>query len=409
MAFSFAPLAKHALMPLLLLLPAMGQGAAPDQFTPVTAAPLTSRSQAFLGTDGKYHVDYELVLTNTKPTPATLQKIEVLDAAQPSTVFATYQGDTLSPRLRTLVNTLAKSPEMEFNGTRLFLIDLTFDTPARIPSQLKHRVSVMAAPTPAPVPITPVALSYTVAPIDIDLKVLTIGPPLAGKRWVAINGCCGADGIHRVSGQAVNGGIYFAQRYAIDWMRLDEAGRFVHGDSADVRSYACYDADVLAVADGTVVSVLDNLEDQPPGKLPDVSTITLANVTGNHVILDLGSGMYAFYAHMRKKSVLVQVGQEVKRGQVLGKLGNSGNTSAPHLHFHLMDGLSVLGSNGIPYVIDSMAFAGKIPSDNNETEADDLQKSWSSALFPNATQRHEVFPLDLDIIDFPSAPAGAAH
>jgi murein DD-endopeptidase MepM/ murein hydrolase activator NlpD len=176
----------------------------------------------------------------------------------------------------------------------------------------------------------------------------------------------------------------------------------VHGDPKDVRGYTCYDADVIAVADGTVVSVLDNLEDQPPGKLPDVSTITLTTVTGNHVILDLGGGVYAFYAHMRKKSIVVHVGERVKRGQLLGKLGNSGNTSAPHLHFHLMDGISVLGSNGIPYVIDSFVLAGKIPPDDDE--ADDLKKSWSSALFPTAGARHDEFPLDLDIVDFPSAP-----
>jgi hypothetical protein len=64
----------------------------------------------------------------------------------------------------------------------------------------------------------------------------------------------------------------------------------------------------------------DTLDDQPPGKLPDVNTITLANVDGNQVVLDLGGGVYAFYAHLRKKSIPVTVGQHVKRGQLLGKL-----------------------------------------------------------------------------------------
>lgn len=82
---------------------------------------------------------------------------------------------------------------------------------------------------------------------------------------------------------------------------------------------------------------------------------------GNHVVLDLGGGRYAFYAHLRKGSVAVHPGDRVRRGQVLAKVGNTGNTSAPHLHFHLMDGPSVLGSEGIPYVIDRFALAGKIP------------------------------------------------
>ena len=409
MALPFVPFTKHAPIVLLLVcIPAMGQRTE-DQSTPVTVAPLTASAQAFPGSDGNYHVDYELIVTNTKPTTATLEKIEVLNAAKPSAVLVTYEGETLLPRLRTLVSTPAKSAEIEFNGTRLFLIDLSFNTPGEIPNQLKHRVSVMGAATPAPAPATPVALSYAVAPIDVFQKVITIGPPLAGKGWIAFNGCCELGGAHRVSGQAVNGRIYFAQRFAIDWMRLDDAGRLVHGDSADVRNYSCYDADVLSVADGTVVSVLNNLEDQPPGQLPDVSTVNLATVTGNHVILDLGSGVYAVYAHMQKNSIVVEVGQRVKRGQLLGKLGNSGNTSAPHLHFHLVDSPSVLGSNGIPYVIDDFAFVGRIPADNDEAGSNDLQQSWSSALFPDASQHHQELPLDLDIVDFPNAPAGASH
>ncbi|HEV8058812.1 MAG TPA: peptidoglycan DD-metalloendopeptidase family protein, partial [Gemmataceae bacterium] len=218
------------------------------------------------------------------------------------------------------------------------------------------------------------------------------------------NGCCEAGGAHRGSGLAANGWIYYGQRFAIDWMRLDDAGRLVHGDPADVHNYSCYGVDVLAVADGTVVQVLDALGDQPPGKLPDPKTMTVENVLGNHVILDLGAGVYAFYAHMEKGSIGVAEGQHVKRGDVLGKLGNSGNTSAPHLHFHLMEGPSALASNGIPYVIDSFALAGKIPPEKDPAAANSIEGSWSGALFPSPSPRHGQFPLDLDVIDFPEAP-----
>jgi Peptidase family M23 len=412
MAWSFLSFTKDAVIPVLLLaLPAAAQMAEsnhlaePDQFTPVMVSSLTRSTQPFLGTDGKYHVDYELLVTNSKPTPATLKKIEVLDASKPardpSAVLATYEDDALLSRLRTLASTPASSPVIEFNGGRLFLIDLTFDSRAQIPSRLQHHLDVLCAPTPAPMPVTPVALSYTVAPLDLRPRLLEIGPPLAGKRWMALNGCCGLTGAHRGSGQSVNGGIYFGQRFAIDWMRLDEAGRLVHGDPADVHNYADYDADVLAVADGTVVTMLDTLDDQTPGKLPDVNTITLANVDGNQVVLDLGGGVYAFYAHMRKKSILVAMGQHVKRGQVLGKLGNTGNTSAPHLHFHLMEGLSVLGSNGIPYVIDNFALAGKIPPDKDPATTDaGVEGNFDSDLFSTASPRHGQLPLNLDIVNF---------
>jgi hypothetical protein len=402
---------RWLLATLLLALPATGQKLAPDQFTPVIVSPLTPSAQPFPGTDGKYHVVYELLVTNTKPTPATLKKVEVLDASSRNShaVIASYEGDAVVTRLRTLANIPATNPEIEFNGTRLFLIDLTFDSRAQVPGRLQHLFELMGGSGPAPILMTPVALSYTVAPLDLHLQLPEIGPPLAGKRWVAINGCCEISGAHRGSGLSANGSIYFGQRFAIDWMRLDEAGRLVHGDPADVHNYACYGVDVLSVADATVVNVLNTLDDQPPGKLPDPKSMTVENVLGNHVVLDLGAGVYAFYAHLEKDSIGVVVGQRVRRGDVLGKLGNTGNTSAPHLHFHLMDGPSPLASSGIPYVIKSFALAGKIPVDNDPAMASSLDQNWSADLFPSASPRHGQFPLNLDIVDFPQTPAAAKH
>src|SRR5438874_5773425 len=94
-------------------------------------------------------------------------------------------------------------------------------------------------------------------------------------------------------------------------MRLDEQGRLVHGDLADVHNYTCYGAEVLAVADGKVVGMLNDLDDQKPGKLPDPDTITIDTVDGNHVVLDIGGGYFAFYAHLQKNSVRVRVGNQV--------------------------------------------------------------------------------------------------
>jgi Peptidase family M23 len=387
---------------LLLTLPAAAQKPRTDQFTPVIVSTLTSSALPFPGTDGKYHAVYELVVTNTKPTTATLKKIEVVGGQpQKSAVVAAYTGDGLVSRLRTLANTPANSAEIEFNGTRLFLIDVTFDSPSDIPARLEHHVELTAASMPAPVPMTPEALSYTVAPIKLSLPPIEIGPPLSGSGWVAINGCCGLGGAHRGSGLSANGGIYYGQRFAIDWMRLDEAGRLVHGDPADVHNYSDYGVDVLSVADGMVVDLLSTLDDQPPGQLPDPKTITIQNVDGNHVIVDLGHGVYAFYAHLEKNSIPVAMGQHVKRGEVLGKLGNTGNTSAPHLHFHLMDGPSPLASNGIPYVIDSFVLTGQIPEDKDPALAPSIEGSWSSYLFPSASPRHGQFPMDLTVVNFP--------
>jgi hypothetical protein len=268
-----------------------------------------------------------------------------------------------------------------------------------LPDRLVHRVTLLGGPSPAPTPQTPASLSYVVAPFTVTAKLPTIGPPLRGKGWVAFNGCCELSGAHRPSSATVNGRIYFAQRFAIDWLRLDEQGRLLNGDPGDVHSFFDYGADVLAVADGTVVATLDGLDDQRPGKLPDPKTITLANVDGNHIVIDLGNGVHAFYAHLLRGSIRVSRGDRVKRGQVLARLGNTGNTSGPHLHFHLMDGPSPLGSNGLPYVIDSFEVAGALPA-ARVAASTNLEGQWNQGLRP-PVPRHGQLPLDLVVVDFP--------
>ena len=384
----------------LFPLPVMGWTQQDDQFTPVVVSPLTQTTESVLGTDGKYHVVYELLFTNTRPQPATLKKLAVLDANPPSSVIAAYEGNEFLARLRTLGNTEADTPEITFNETRLLLLHLTFNSYADVPIRLLHHVELLGVASPADP--TPVPISYTVAPVSLASHVPVIGPPLAGKNWVAFNGCCEANGVHRATALPVNGRLYYAQRFAIDWMRLDDQGRLAHGDPSDVHSYTGYGADVLAVAGGIVVGTLNTLDDQVPPHLPDPKTINIQNVDGNHVVLDIGNGFFAFYAHLQKGSVTVQQGERVKRGQVLGKLGNSGNTSAPHLHFHIMDGPSVLGSNGLPYVIDGFDLAGQIPAEQfaaADTDAKLVAENWGQGLFAQSHSHRRQFPLDLTIVN----------
>jgi peptidase M23-like protein len=393
---------RRNLLLMTALVSALSMRAIPaaDQFTPVLVSTLNANSPAFLGTDGKQHVVYELQLVNANPTPATLRKIEVVEVSDPAQVVAAYQGGELVSHLRTMGKTPVTSAEIEFGGARIFLLHLVFDQKARIPQRLAHRITLLGGGAPAPTPQTPVSLHYTVAPMTVLMKVPVIGPPLGGKHWVALNGCCEISGAHRASSQTVNGRLYFAQRFAIDWMRLDDKGHLLNGEQDDVRSYSDYGADVLAVADGKVVATLDTLGDQKPGTLPDPATITLENVDGNHIVLNLGNGVFAFYAHLQRGSVDVSLGDHVKRGQVLGKLGNTGNTSAPHLHFHLMDGPSTLGSNGLPYVIDSFEFAGEIPAAKFNV-SEKLEGTWDEGMLPTPNPRHDQYPMDLAVINFP--------
>lgn len=371
---------------------------AADVFTPVVVTPMGLRHAAVLGTDGLYHLVYELELTNAKPAPATLQRIDVLDAAAPAHVLASYQGRSLVDSLRTLQPRPAESAVIESNGSRLFYIELAFK-PGEVPKAIVHRLYLLGAANPGPhTPATP--LAYTVARVTVSRMPLPVlAPPLAGSGWVTANGCCNNLIIHRGSFQTVNGGLYDAQRFAIDYLRLNAQGELVHGDPGRVEDYVDYGAKVLAVADGTVVETLDNMDDQKPGTLPDPATITLQTVDGNHVVINIGHGLYAFYAHLKKGSVTVHVGEHVKQGMVIGRLGNSGNTSAPHLHFHVMDSPSVLGSDGLPYLIHRFDLAGQVDVETFE-QSETLAGQWGKR-FPKAIPETNRFPLNLNIVDFP--------
>jgi hypothetical protein len=397
------PMQKPILLAALLLcvlLPATVSSRA-DVFTPLVASGLTADVRPFQATDGKLHFVYELVLTNGNSTLATLKKLQVLDASDESKVLATFEGKELLAHLRATNSTPAENPTIEFNGTRLFLIDFTIDNAAAPPKRLTHHLELLGGAGPSHQPTPAVPLSYTIAPIDILSTVPVISAPLSGKGWVALNGCCDVSGIHRSTSLTCNGGIYIAQRFAIDWMQLDDSGQMVHGDPSDVHNYTSYGADVLAVADGTVVDTLNTLDDQKPGQLPDPKTITIQNVDGNHIVIDLGGDVFAFYAHLQKGSVTIAPGDRVKRGQIIGKLGNTGNTSGPHLHFHLMASPSVLCSSGIPYAFDKFSLAGQLP-EAQFAAATGVEGNWSKGRLSTPVPRQKEFPLDLNIVDFSS-------
>ncbi len=225
-----------------------------------------------------------------------------------------------------------------------------------------------------------------------------MGPPLIGKGYVAGDGCC--DSIRHVRALlSLDGRFALAQRFAIDWEQADAENRLLKGDPKAVASYNIYGREVLAVADGTVVAARNDLPEQLPGALP--KTMTIDQADGNFVVLDIGGGSYVLYAHMQPGSVAVTAGAKVKRGDLLGKVGNSGNTQAPHLHLHVMDGPSPLLSNGIPYVFDEF----KLTAIDKAGTADfDKAEATGSALTltpvsPPRTLRR-VLPLDLSVVEF---------
>jgi len=377
-----------------------------DAYTPVVASVLGPPTFPFLGTDMKYHIVYDLQFLNASTVPATLQKVEIVDAAKPSRVIISYEGGTLVDRLRTLAGPkgTVQNAGIEPSGGRIFYIELTFDHLADAPTALQHHVYVLGAANPAAREPTPI--DYTITPQDISAGApMVIGPPVAGKGWVAFNGCCELGVPHRQSEAPINGRIINAQRFAIDWKRMNNKGEFYVGDRTRNQSYVDYGADLLAVADGTVVATLDTLESNTPGILPSndpvlAAQLTVQNVEGNHIVLDLHNGIFAFYAHLEKGTLRVKEGDRVKKGDKIAQLGNSGNSSTSHLHFHLVDGPSAVGSNGLPYVIDNFDYVGQISLRQIEDTDDYLTGTFGKRV-PSPQPRTKQLPLAWAIVDFP--------
>jgi tetratricopeptide (TPR) repeat protein len=125
--------------------------------------------------------------------------------------------------------------------------------------------------------------------------------------------------------------------YAVDLTKVDENRKHYRNRGKKLEDHFAWDAPFYAVADGTVVEVREGFPDNPIGKIGDKAE------KHNGVAIDHGEGEMSWYVHAKKGSITVKLGQRVKRGQLLGTVGNSGGSAIPHLHFTLVSfrGISV--------------------------------------------------------------------
>lgn len=384
----------------ILMVLAIGGGAAADPDIAAGSPPLTidvlAAPQAVTGSDGNTYLVYELVLTNLAPVGVYVTDVQVLDPVT-GQQLGEFPSGTIAQRL--LVNpqqprsSLLKQDELGF-----FFVHVAIPPATTLPGSLTHRVVV--TPTSENVPWT-----ASGGDTSVNQEAPTVlGPPLRGSGYIAGDGCCDAPRHVQAVMPDGEGNWWNAQRFAIDWELLDAQHRLwvappERAKAPQVGDYLIYGQDILAVADGTVVAVVTNLDNQPPGKMPD--GLPRDEADGNHVILDLGHGVYALYAHMAPDSVLVDVNDQVKKGQVLGKVGNTGNTSAPHLHFQLMDRPSALDANGLPYVFEQFRISGFDPkgSDDFQDAEDHGTPATITPVSPPSSHANQL-PLNVTVVDW---------
>ncbi|MHB8907653.1 MAG: M23 family metallopeptidase [Syntrophales bacterium] len=187
---------------------------------------------------------------------------------------------------------------------------------------------------------------------------VVIASPLKGKNLVYFNQS--NLGYHFYTLFPINGGIFRPERYAFDSLQMNDGLTAIfEGDPKVNASYFNYGSTLYAVADGVVVSVQDGLPENS-GDARDVTFKTTLELAGNFLVLDIGGGRYAYYCHCIPHSFLVRAGDRVKEGDPIARLGNSGNSTGPHLHFQLTDGPGFFSSNGIPFVLKGYTKTGEV-------------------------------------------------
>ena len=330
---------------------------------------------------GETILPYELHITNLTTQPFTITRVEVVNADNDA-VLATLADSALA-RAITRVGVRLPPPERAHVAAGLrAVVYMWVPVTGMPPRAIRHRVTTKPDTGTAP----PTVLETPAVAVSND--VVVISPPLRGGPWLAANGPSAESG-HRRAMIPLFGSYYIAQRFAIDWVKLDASNKTYSGDSLKNDSYYAYGNDALAVADGIVTEVKDSIPENVPGINSRAVPITLETVGGNHVIIDIGGGHYAFYAHLQPGSIRVKLGARVKRGQVLGLVGNSGNSTEPHLHFHVSDASSPLGSEGLPYVFESVTVVGRCEG--------------FSAKCPRSAEvvRHREMPVANELVRFP--------
>ncbi len=353
------------------------------------------------------NIAYELELIpagNGTPVP---ERVEVLDQAT-GTVLYSAGSEVLAALYHPATVPPPTAGELR-NGTSKLTyprISLWFTVNRdAIPDRLVHRVTLNRSGDG----LAPLTVTGGEVAVRKDLEPVVIGPPFHGPGWTAIETT--SPFTHHFSAQITLDGVTrVPQRYAQDWIYVDPGtGDFVSGNASLARNYFGFGKEIYAVADGTVADAQDGLSDIET--IYSAPPATFSTAAGNYVILDLGSGKYACYAHMVQGSVRVRKGDSVQKGDVIGLMGNSGNSDIPHLHFQVVTGAPLfLGSEGYPIEYRSFDVIGKV----NETRLIDaslrpgstMADLWGGArefvtFFEEAVPRENSLPENWDIVRFP--------
>ena len=222
---------------------------------------------------------------------------------------------------------------------------------------------------------------------------IVIASPVRGAGWVAANACCDPASVHRNLLLSANGSYVTPEMFAVDWAQV-AGGSFFVGDGSKLTDFPDFGAPIGAVANGTVVSTITNRPEVPPfASIEGNPTVKKPeDFGGNQVIERIGPGLYAAYEHLQTGSVMVHRGERLRTGQLIARLGNTGSTTFPHLHFGIQDGPDLLTSNALPFEIDRYTLEGTVSPDSTLTRVH---------ITPVSRPERRSYPLFSSVTAFP--------
>jgi len=175
--------------------------------------------------------------------------------------------------------------------------------------------------------------------------------PLAGAWW-AVQAGDWSD-LHKTE--------VYSQPFALDFVKLGPEGRTHQGNGRVLSDHNSWHQPVFAAAGGKVAYVCFDMPDMAPGAIPDQAVMRsdMRRLLGNAVAISHANGEFSYYAHLQQASLQVNEGELVRRGTLLGRVGNSGNSPGPHLHFHVMNGPNLFIDQGLPVLFSHFEAGGQ--------------------------------------------------
>jgi murein DD-endopeptidase len=350
----------------------------------------------FLG-GGRAGLAYELHLANFRGIEFTLKRIEIFAMEDPTHQLASFAGsELLACLLRPGKPVDLADPEVLRGGEfAVVCLWVTMDPGLSLPPSVAHRATFSRQLGDGS------EREYTVEGAIARVPTETapaIHPPLPAGRWLMANGPSMLSE-HRLYLHSLDGMASNTQRFASDWMLLGPDGRLFKDNTEENTGWHAYDVPVLAVADAVVTDVADGIPENIP--LSDERAVPnkRETMTGNYVVLKIDEGRFAFYGHLQPGSLCVKRGDHVRAGQELGRIGNTGNSDAPHLHFHVANGSDPLSGEGVPFVLASFGLLDEFDVSSWERMLED-DVPWEPSADRQPELHAEEMPLGEAIIEF---------